>query len=194
MPAGRSVVLIVMILFSCVVSACGDPPNNEMQQAQGAIDAARAAGADTYAQNELAAAQQSLTNARQAVEARDYRLALNYALDSGERARNAAKQAAEGRAAVADLAVRTLTEADTALAEARTALRAAERGRVAASILTRARRTISTTSTAVQKARAAFGQGNYQEVASALTKLIADIRATTRDLEQKTPAAARPRR
>ena len=29
------------------VAACGDPPEKEMQQAQGAIDAARAAGADT---------------------------------------------------------------------------------------------------------------------------------------------------
>jgi hypothetical protein len=165
-----------------------------MQQAQGAIDAARAAGADAYAHDELAAAQQSLTNARDAVEARDYRLALNYALDSGARARSAAKQAADGKAALADLAVRTLTEADTALREATTTLRTAERSRVAASILTRARRTISTTGTAVQKARATIGQGNYQGVASGLAKPIADIRATTRDLEKAAATAARQRR
>ncbi len=165
-----------------------------MQQAQGAIAAARAAGAEQFAHDELAAAQQSLKNAQQAVEGRDYRLALNYALDSGERARNAAKQAADGKAALAEAAVRTLTEADAALDEARTKLRSAERARISATTLARARRTISATDTAVQKARAAFGQGNYQGVAAALTKPIADIRAMTRDLEKAAPAAARPRR
>lgn len=193
MRAVRSVVPYI-VLFSCLVSACGDPPNNEMQQAQGAIDAARAAGAEAYARDELTAAQQSLKNARQAVEARDFRLALNYALDSGERARNAAKQAADGKAAVADQAVRALAEAETALSEAGAALRTAERRRVAVSTLTRARRTISATSAAVQKARATFGQGNYEGVASALAKPIADIRATTRDLQKATAPAARPRR
>jgi murein L,D-transpeptidase YcbB/YkuD len=198
MPAGRSVsphhIILFSVLVALLVSACGDPPNNEMQQAQGAIAAARAAGAEQFAHDELAAAQQSLKNAQQAVEGRDYRLALNYALDSGERARNAAKQAADGKAALAEAAVRTLTEADAALDEARTKLRSAERARISATTLARARRTISATDTAVQKARAAFGQGNYQGVAAALTKPIADIRAMTRDLEKAAPAAARPRR
>ena len=71
--------------------ACGgEPPDKEMQQAQGAIDAARAAGADQYAHEEFAAAQEALTHANEAVEQRDYRLALNHALDSRERAQNAA--------------------------------------------------------------------------------------------------------
>jgi hypothetical protein len=198
MPPGRSVsphhIILFSVLGALLVSACGDPPNNEMQQAQGAIAAARAAGAEQFAHDELVAAQQSLKNAQQAVEARDYRLALNYALDSGERARNAAKQAADGKAALAEAAVRTLTEADAALDEARTKLKTAERARISATTLARARRTISATDTAVQKARAAFGQGNYQGVAAALTKPIADIRAMTRDLEKAAPAAARPRR
>jgi len=37
------------LLAVLVVTACGEPPNKEMDQAQGAIDAARAAGADRYA-------------------------------------------------------------------------------------------------------------------------------------------------
>jgi hypothetical protein len=198
MPSGRSPsphnIILFSVLVALVVSACGDPPNNEMQQAQGAIAAARAAGAEQFAHDELAAAQQSLKNAQQAVEGRDYRLALNYALDSGERARNAAKQAADGKAALAEAAVRTLTEADAALEDARSKLKTAERARISATTLARARRTISATDTAVQKARAAFGQGNYQGVAAALTKPIADIRAMTRDLEKAAPAAARGRR
>src|SRR4029078_2966791 len=80
-------------------AACGDPPEKEMQQAQGAIDAARAAGADRYAVEEYTAATEALKNARIAVEQRDYRLALNHALDSLERAQEAARQAADGKAA-----------------------------------------------------------------------------------------------
>jgi hypothetical protein len=68
-----------------------------MDQAQGAIDAARAAGAERYATTELAAANTALTNANDAVQQGDYRLALNHALDSREQAQNAARVAADTR-------------------------------------------------------------------------------------------------
>ena len=74
------------------LAACGgDPPEKEMQQAQAAIDVAVAAGAETYAAQELAAAEAALTHAGSAVAARDYRLALNHALDSRQRALNATR-------------------------------------------------------------------------------------------------------
>ena len=74
-------------------AACGDPPDKEMQQAQGAIDAARAAGADQYARDEFTAAEDALKRAHEAVDQRDYRQALNNALDARERAQTAAKEA-----------------------------------------------------------------------------------------------------
>ena len=54
-----------------------DPPDKEMQQAQSAIESARVAGAGEYAHDELAAAEQALKNAHDAVDQRDYRLALD---------------------------------------------------------------------------------------------------------------------
>ena len=69
-----------------------------MQQAQGAIDAARAAGADAYAHTEFTAAQDALKQAREAAGQHDYQSALNHALDSRERAQNAAKEAADRKA------------------------------------------------------------------------------------------------
>ena len=57
-----------------------------MQQAQGAIDAARAAGADQYAREEFTAAEDALKRSHEAVAQRDYRQALNTALDARERA------------------------------------------------------------------------------------------------------------
>src|ERR1043165_445912 len=72
--------LSACIVAAVLVTACGDPPNKEMDQAQGAIDAARAAGADRYAATEYTAATDALKRSQDAVGQRDYRQALNEAL------------------------------------------------------------------------------------------------------------------
>jgi hypothetical protein len=59
-----------------VLTACTSPPNKEMDQAQGAIDAARAAGADRYASTEFTAATTALKSANDAVAQGDYRLSM----------------------------------------------------------------------------------------------------------------------
>src|SRR6266508_3029321 len=90
--------LSACLFAALLLSACGDPPNKEMDQAQGAIDAARAAGADRYATTEYTAATDALKRAQDAVAQRDYRQALNEALDRREHAQNSAREAAETRA------------------------------------------------------------------------------------------------
>ena len=90
--------LAVVLLLPLAAVACGEPPEREYHQAQGAIEAARAAGAEAYAPEELAAAQQALKRYDEAVAERDYRQALNHALDSRERASAAAKKAAADKA------------------------------------------------------------------------------------------------
>ena len=99
-------------------AACSAPPQKEIDRAQGALDAARAAGADTYAAQELQAATAALQQSHDAVAQRDYRLALSRALDANERALEAAKQAADGKA-------RARSEAEGALAAATAGLQAA---------------------------------------------------------------------
>src|SRR3954462_3855264 len=81
-----------------VVPACAEPPTKELNQAQGALNTPRAAGAGQYANAEYRNAAASLTAANDAVAQRDYRLALSNALDSRERAQSAARIAAESRA------------------------------------------------------------------------------------------------
>src|SRR5207237_8293242 len=98
MSRSRAGVCSIVIIVSMMAAACGDPPEKEMQQAQGAIDAARAVGADEYAHGEFVAAEDALKHAHAAVDERDYRLALNHALDSRERAQNAAREAADRKA------------------------------------------------------------------------------------------------
>jgi hypothetical protein len=88
-----------------------------MDQAQGAIDAARAAGADRFAPTEFTAATTALQNATAAVEQGDYRLALNHALDSREQAQNAARVAADTRARLRGDVERSMAEVKALVAQ-----------------------------------------------------------------------------
>ena len=96
MSRSPAIALFAAVLCSSFLSVgCATPPTREMDHAQGAIDAARAAGADRYATEQYGAAVKALQNAEAAVGQRDYRLALNYALDGRDRAQRAAKEAAK---------------------------------------------------------------------------------------------------
>jgi len=118
----RLVVRLACVLALALTASCAEPPNKEMDQAEGAIEAARAAGAEQYAAAELAAAQQSLQDAVAAVAARDYRLALGHALDSRDQARTAAGVAADTRERLRGELERSLAENATRLVEARQGL------------------------------------------------------------------------
>lgn len=165
-----------------------------MQQAQGAIDAARAAGADVYAREEFAAAQTALTQSNEAVAQRDYRLALNHALDSWERARNAAKMAADGKAAARVDADRAISRAASMLDSLRAAVAAAERSRTAARLLTAPRKVIATAEPHVQEARTMYEHEEYQRATSAAQEAAGPITAALKDFERREAAPARRRR
>ena len=110
---------LACFLVAFLVAGCTSPPNKEMDQAQGAIDAARAAGAERYAATELAAANTALKNANEAAQQGDYRLALNHALDSREQATNAARVAADTRAKLRGDVERSLAEVTALVAQVR---------------------------------------------------------------------------
>jgi hypothetical protein len=95
-----------------------------MDQAEGAITAARAAGAAQYASDEFAAAETALRRSHEAVEQRDYRQALNHALDARERAQTSAREAADKKALARGRAERAVTAAELALAPAQQRLNA----------------------------------------------------------------------
>jgi hypothetical protein len=121
--------VLACLLAALVAGACAEPPNKEMDQAQGAIDAARAAGADRYAEDEFTAATTALALAHDAVADRDYRLALGYALESREHAQNAARDGAEARARVRGEVERAMAEIAGRRAQAQALLRTAESSR-----------------------------------------------------------------
>lgn len=139
-----------------------------MDQAQGAIDAARAAGADRYATTEYSAAVDALKNSNDAVAVGDYRLALNFALESREQAQNAARAAADNKALVRAEVERGITDVTALIAQARTRLTAAERARVARRLLQEPRAALTAAEAALQKAGEAVAGGDYLAAREAL--------------------------
>ena len=190
----RRLVLSLALLAAVAGAACGDPPDKEMQQAQAAVDAARAAGADRFARDEFAAAEDALKRAHEAVAQRDYRLALNAALDARERAQTATQQAVDAKAAARIDAERALAEADAALHESRAKLKSAEAAHAAAKLLSAARRTIADGETAVQEARTAMNEGDYRRAIERSRSASASLQGTTRDLEAVPTSGTRRRR
>jgi|SoiMethySBSTD1v2_1073268.scaffolds.fasta_scaffold127927_2 hypothetical protein len=179
-----------LALITAILSAsCAEPPSKEMNQAQGAIDAARAAGADKFASIEFNAAIEALKRSEEAVVARDYRQALNHALDSRERAQNAAKLAVEGRADARGQAERGIAEVATLLSRAQAQLKDPDIARVSPPQLKAPRATIAAAEGMLQEARTALKAEDYPAVAKALNGTAARLQAALTQID----AAASPR-
>jgi hypothetical protein len=160
---------LAWLLVALLASACAEPPNKEMDQAQGAIDAARAAGADRYAAATYNAATEALKNANEAVAIGDYRLALNHALESREQAQNAAREGAQTRARLRSEVEREMTAVAGLLAQANMRLEAARKTpRVQRRALTDAAAAIAAANADVQKAGEAVEAEDYLAAGPAL--------------------------
>jgi methionyl-tRNA synthetase len=101
----QSVLLGTTMCAVVLLAACSGPPRKEIDQAQQAIENARRAGAEQYAPEAFAAATAALQQSNEAVDQRDYRLALSRAVDASDRAQEAARAAADNKASA-----RTQTE------------------------------------------------------------------------------------
>ena len=151
-----------------LLTACGNPPNKEMDQAQGGIDAARAAGADRYAAAEYTAATEALTRSQNAVAQRDYRLALNEALESREHAQNAAREAADTKAQLRGEVEREMAEIAALTTVAHTRLAAATRAGPPRRAIEGPRTDLAAAEKSVQEAGAAMKAGDYLSARAAL--------------------------
>jgi len=185
----RVVRRLALITATILSVSCAEPPNKEMNQAQGAIDAARAAGADKFAAAEFTAAQDALKKSEQAVADGDYRQALSHALDSRERAQNAAKLAVDGRADARGQAERAIAEVATLLSRAHAQLKDADVARLNPRTLQGPRSTIADTENMLQEARTALKAEDYSGVTKALNSAAAELQAALTEID----AAASPR-
>jgi hypothetical protein len=181
------------VVAALVVLGCAEPPHKEMDQAQGAIDAARAAGAEQYAAEEYAAAVDALKRSHDAVGQSDYRLALNNALDSRERAQNAARQAADGKAQTRAEVERTQAEVSNLLTVVRARIEVARKTRAPRRVVNAATEALASIEADVQKAGEAVKAGDYLGARPLLREIRARIGKTITDLDQATTTQT-PRR
>ena len=177
-----------------LVAGCESPPNKEMDQAQGAIDAALAAGADKYATTEYSAATDALKNANDAVVARDYRLALNYALESHEHAENAARNAADAKARTRVELDRAMAEITNLVTQGRTRLAAAERARVPRSLLAQPAADLTAAEADLQKAGEVIAAGDYLAARTMLEGVRKRVEAALAAISDAVPGRAQRRR
>lgn len=176
-----------------VVACGGDPPEKELQQAEAAIAEAVDVSAEQYAADELNAARQAMANARAAVTARDFRLALNHALDARDRARTAVSLAVSAAATAKSNADMAIGEAVTAIDGAKAKLTAAETAKAAARSVAGHRETITHAETRLQEARTAWAKGDYSTATTAAKEASAGIRSVSEEIDALLPTTRRRR-
>ena len=158
-------------MLALLPSGCSEPPQKEIDQAQAAVDGAKIAGAESYAAEEFNAAVTALQKSRDAVGQRDYREALNYAIDARQRATEAAKQAITGKARAQAAAEKLVTECSARASQLDTRIKVAEDAHVPPRELRSVRTTLADAESALQETRAPMAAGNYAEVTTALTEV-----------------------
>jgi hypothetical protein len=176
-----------------VAISCAEPPHKEMDQAQGAIDAARAAGAEQYAAAEFTAATKALAQSNEAVTARDYRLALNYALESREQAQNAARTAADTRAKLRGDVERSFAEAKSLIAQARARMDGPSGAQIPRGTRRTAQQRLTQLEGELQKAGASLQAEKYMEADRLLTGIKRQIQSVVTTISRG-PSSQSPRR
>jgi small-conductance mechanosensitive channel len=170
----RRVVLVSLAL--ALVAGCSEPPTKEYQQAEAAVAVARNAQAGTYAPDDLQAAEASLQKYEEAVAQRDYRQALNLAIDARDRAYDATKHAGDAKAAAQAQAVKLAGEIETLTATANARLAGTATPRPSAQAADRIRAALKGSSAALQEARTLISVQDYRGAIVRLTPAVEALR------------------
>jgi hypothetical protein len=171
-----------LLLGAAVIAGCAEPPTREISQAQGALDAARAAGAEAYARAEFQAADVALKKAHGAVAERDYRQALSFALDAREQARTAAREASVARARAATEVAQAIQMAARGVETARGRLAGPGAGR---DLRARLGPALDELTTQLQEARSSVAAGDYARAAERTRAIAERLAAVTADLPRR---------
>ena len=183
-------------LLLLALAGCSEPPQKEIDEAKSAIDAARAAGADQYAAEEYAGAAATLEKARAAVDERDYRQALSYAIDARQRAIEASRMVPEVRARLNAAAETELKLTSDSVAHLDSALRAAGDAGVRGQDRRPAHDALVAAKRVLQEARTALDARKYVEANAMLRGVREKLDAEAKAIAQiaQRPKAAKGRR
>ena len=132
---GMMFALMLMITAVVVMTGCQKPPEQEQQAAQQALDAAKQAEAEKYAQSELSTATGTMDQARAEIETQKAKWFPNYdkakeLLTQSKTQADQAKEAAiQGKEKAKQEATQAIADAKTAVDAADAALKAAPKGK-----------------------------------------------------------------
>jgi hypothetical protein len=189
----RRVAALLPVLF-LLCAGCSEPPQKEIDRAQGAIDTARAAGAEQYAPAAFGEATSALQQAHDAVTQRDYRLALSRALDASQQAQESARLAADGQARARSDAEVAVHSTETALQQLETKLKVAAAARTPESELKLARQALIDGQRSLQKARSLLSAGKYLEARAELKDRVTEITGQMREIDDAARARSGKRK
>ena len=104
-----------LALSLSLVVACAKPPTAQLADAETAVSAAQMAGADQYAAQDFAVAQEALMNAQAKMEEKDYKGALTAAVDAKAKAEIAQGAVEAGREQAKTQAINLMGEVENTL-------------------------------------------------------------------------------
>lgn len=150
-----------LLAFVVAVVGCGSPPQAELDAAQAALDAARQAGAETYAADAYNKAKNTLADARAKSEAGDYEEAKTAAVSAKSQADQARSLAESNKARIRDEAQAIVDRVSNAIGDARAAVDGAPRGKGADSDLDQLRSDLGQAEASLGDARSSLSSGSF---------------------------------
>lgn len=184
----------LLVALPLLCAACAAPPNKEIADAQNALKAAQAGGAEQYTPTEYAEAVDAYRRANLAVTGGDYRLALNYALESREHAQNASRESADANVRARDEVQHLMNDVASLLAKTVALTEEVERTNASHRVVREARQSLAQVNGDVQKASAAMAVKNYVGARPLLLGVKARLEKTIASVERVLPAQSSKRR
>jgi len=186
----RLSVIVLATFVLLALAGCSKPPEMEMQNANAAFDAARAAEAEAYVPDAYRAAMDSLNAAMAMKQEQDGKFALfrSYGkakalfIKADAMAKQVAQDAAVEKEKVKNEVTTLLTEAKTALDEADAAMKKAPRGKGTKADLELIAADLTATKAGYDDAMNDFNAGKYLVARSKVQTVISKARGITAEI------------
>ena len=160
----RSVLTVGLVLsLALVFVGCAQPPEEEINAAQAALDGAKKAEADIYAPEAYAAAKQSLDDSRSKVEQEDYEGAKASALRAKEQADQAKSLADAAKPKVRDEAQALVARLTPVLSDTKSAAGNAPQGKGADEDLDQLRSDLGQAEASLSSAQNSLAAGKFKD-------------------------------
>jgi len=185
----RSVLSVGLILCLALVAvSCAKPPTQELDAAQAALDAAKTAEADIYAPDTYRSAKTTLDDARAKVDQKDYEGAKASAVQAKELAGQASSQADTNKRQTRDEAQALVNRLSSGVADARTALDGAPRGKGVDEDLDQLRADLGQAETSLTAGKNSLNAGKFKDAltqAQAAESKLSNVQGAVQTAMQK---------